>query len=164
MTGLKNIAIVGGSGNLGAPTVQHLLASNRFTITAISRAESTATFPPGVNIVKGDYQSPNFLKSALAGQDALVLIFGFSSMDQQFIFLEAAAAAGVEWVFPTEFGSDTAHAGLNAAVPLFQLKETVRQKAAALGLTWIGLVINAWFGFVSIAQVAQNTAETCAAD
>lgn len=37
MSGLKNIVVVGGSGNLGAPTVQHLLASNRFTITAKSR-------------------------------------------------------------------------------------------------------------------------------
>ncbi|KFZ22738.1 hypothetical protein V502_02779 [Pseudogymnoascus sp. VKM F-4520 (FW-2644)] len=63
----RKIAIVGGSGSVGSPTVKALLSHGIHTITAISRSESTATFPSSVIVKRGSYNDEEFLTKALKG-------------------------------------------------------------------------------------------------
>ncbi|KAJ3518240.1 hypothetical protein NM208_g14590 [Fusarium decemcellulare] len=99
----RKIAIVGGSGTIGSPTVAALLQKNIHTITAISRTDSTATFPDNVTVLKGDYSNENFLISSLKGQDVLILQLGPKVMKVQEPLIRAAAVAGVPYILPTDW-------------------------------------------------------------
>lgn len=147
---VQNLALVGASGNLGKPVLDALLGVNsNINITVITRQESTVTFPSAVTVKKGDYTSSAFLSSALQGIDILVLILGISALgDEQDRLIEAAAKAGVKYVLPTEFGSDTADERMLRAVPLLQHKKAVQARIADLGMKCISVITNPWFDFV----------------
>lgn len=108
MTAIQNVTVVGASGTLGKRVVEALVAAG-FRVTALSRASSTATWTPpaGVAVKKVDYGSPEALRAALAGQDALVSCVTTAAAGQQRPFLDAAFAAGVRRVLPAEFGVNT---------------------------------------------------------
>jgi hypothetical protein len=92
-------------GNVGKWIVTSLLESN-FNVTALSRAESQSELNnSAVNVVKGDYNDAAFLTKALTGQDALVLAVASGSLDTQKNLIDAAVAAGVKRIIPSEFGS-----------------------------------------------------------
>ncbi|KAL8365500.1 hypothetical protein RB595_004354 [Gaeumannomyces hyphopodioides] len=144
----RKIAIVGASGNVGAPTVAALLAEGIHTVTVITRPDSGATFPAGVaRVERGSYSDPEFLAGALAGQDALVLLLGFTAMEAQEPLIRAAARAGVRVVLPTEFGSDTEPTPLLEQIPLLQAKKQPRDLIESLGMTWIAVVTNPWLEY-----------------
>ncbi|KAK1722592.1 hypothetical protein CaCOL14_003201 [Colletotrichum acutatum] len=142
----RKIAIVGASGNLGGFTLNALLDKGIHTITAVTRAESSATLPAGVIVKKGDYSDEEFLVSAFQGQDVLILQLGFDSfMTGQAPLIRAAAKAGVKWVLPTEFGSDPAPSKLLEVSPMVAGKKQFRDLTEELGLSWIAIVNNPWF-------------------
>jgi uncharacterized protein YbjT (DUF2867 family) len=117
----RNIAMVGGSGQVGTPTVAALLDVGIHTITAITRAESTSSFPPTVKVLKGCYDNVAFITSALQGQDILILLLGVTAPPNVGInFIDAAAKVGVPWVLPTEFGCDIGNEKLRDKVPNLQ--------------------------------------------
>jgi len=147
---LKNIAIIGASGTLGAPTLAALIKQNKHNITIITRQDSSATFPESdsVKVHKGDYASDQFLLSALKGQDVLVLILGIPALgDEQKRLIDVAAKAGVKYVLPTEFGSDTGHAKLLEAVPLMNGKKDVQERIKALGMKFVAVITNPWINY-----------------
>jgi uncharacterized protein YbjT (DUF2867 family) len=149
---IKNVALVGASGNLGSLVLKSLLEAQRFNITIITRSDSTSKFPSDASITvkQGSYDSPEFLKSAFAGVEALVLALHRDAVpDTEIKLIEAATAVGVNWIFPTEFGSDTANEDLVNAVPVFPPKIAPRVKIQELGSKWIGIVTNPWFELVS---------------
>ncbi|KAM0273217.1 hypothetical protein ACHAQH_008408 [Verticillium albo-atrum] len=139
----RKIAIVGGSGQVGTPTIASLLKRNIHTITAISRPESTAKFPKGVVVKKGSYDNDAFLVSTLQGQDILVLQLSIDAMATQEAFIRAAAKAGVPRVLTTEFGSDIAEPKLTA-MPIMAGKLKYRALVEELGMKWIAVVNNPW--------------------
>ncbi|OLN88156.1 Pinoresinol reductase 1-like protein 1 [Colletotrichum chlorophyti] len=148
----RNIAIVGASGTIGSQTVNAILSRGIHTLTAITRSESSATFPAGVAVKKGNYDDESFLVSALQGQDVVVLQISFASFATgQTAFIRAAAKAGVKWVLPTEFGSDPAPSKLLDASPLLQVKKPVRDLIEELGMGWVAVINNPWFDW-SLAQ------------
>jgi NmrA-like family len=174
-TYIRNVAIVGvwhsigpltnstntskATGNLGSLILQALLSTDaRFNVTALTRSTSTATFPPGtedrITILKGDYDSPNFLSLAFTGQDALLLVLHGSAIIQpQIKLIEAAADAGVKWILPTEYGTDSANMELTNAVPINSVKVPAKLHLETLttqyeGMKWIGVVTNLWFDLV----------------
>ncbi|KAM0304656.1 hypothetical protein ACHAPM_002761 [Fusarium culmorum] len=57
----RKIAIIGASGNVGAPTVKALLAQGIHSITAVQRLGAASKFPPEVVIKSGDLQDESFL-------------------------------------------------------------------------------------------------------
>lgn len=83
------------SGNIGKPVVAALLADGSFTVTAVARHESKATFPAGVKVVKSDF-SPESLVEAFKGQDALVSAVNAMGEDQEVKFIDAALKAGIK--------------------------------------------------------------------
>lgn len=152
---IKNVALVGASGNLGSLVLKSLLEAERFLITIVTRSDSTSKFPndPSITIKQGSYESPEFLKSAFAGIDALVLTLHWSAVPETEIkLIEAAASVGVKWIFPTEFGSDLGNEDMLNAVPIHASKTAPRVRVEELGSNWVGVVTNPWFDFVSLSQ------------
>ncbi|KAL0936046.1 oxidoreductase [Colletotrichum truncatum] len=141
----RKIAIVGASGNVGGLTLNALLEKGIHTITAVTRAESSATFPEKVIVKKGSYDDESFLVSAFQGQDVVLLALGFSSYSTgQEPLIRAAAKAGVKWILPTEFGSSPDPSKLLDSSPILQGKIKTRKLIEELGANWIAIVNNPW--------------------
>jgi hypothetical protein len=144
---IKKVAIVGASGNIGSSITKALLASpSSPSITAITRPESTATFPPGISVAQASYSDHSALVAAFKGHQALVISLGFAvPLDSQNALIDAAGEAGIEYILPCEFGSDTDDAALGQAVPMLPAKKAVRDYIAKVGKSkWIGFVNNPW--------------------
>ncbi|KAI1463274.1 NAD(P)-binding protein [Daldinia caldariorum] len=103
---LKNVSVVGASGNLGKEVVRELLDAG-FKVTAFAREELTATFPSEVAVKKVDYQSVESLTAALQGQDAVVSTIATAAVGGQIPLVDAAVAAKVKRFIPSEFGINT---------------------------------------------------------
>ncbi|KAK5127262.1 hypothetical protein LTR08_004470 [Meristemomyces frigidus] len=151
---LKTIAIVGASGNVGASTLKHLLAADRFAITLILRPESKTVALPShsaIIIKQGSWDDPAFLQDAFKGQDVAIFALGFMAMREQAKLVEAAAKAGVNWILPTEYAGDGNNEAMTAALPMFQPKAAARTQIEGLakarggqGPKWIGIATNPW--------------------
>ncbi|KAK2000978.1 NAD(P)-binding protein [Colletotrichum falcatum] len=142
----RKIAMFGASGTIGRLTLDALREKKMHTITAVTRAASSAAFPADVIVKSGDYADEEFLASVLGGQDVVVLQLSFDSfMTAQAPLIRAAAKAGVKWVLPTEFGSDTAPSRLMDGNPLLSAKKQFRDLAEELGMGWVAVVNNPWF-------------------
>ena len=131
------------SGTLGMPLVKALQEAG-FHVTALSRAGSPSTPPAGVVVKKVDYASPEALREALAGQDALVSAIATTATGEQYPFIDAAIAAGVSRIIPSEFGINTrtvSHPGLKAMLhSKIKLVDYLQEKSTENpGLTWTGI-------------------------
>jgi hypothetical protein len=90
------------SGNFGTPITAALISAG-FNVTAITRNESTATFPSEVSVVRVDYTLAE-LTTALVNQDAAVCVVGPAGMIHQATMAEAAEAAGIKRFIIDDFG------------------------------------------------------------
>lgn len=122
---ITKVAIAGASGSLGRPITTALVDAG-FTVTALTRPDSKSTFPAGVTAVPVDYTSKSALQSVLTGQDALVSALTSQASSSQENLLEAAAAAGVRRLIPSEFGSDTSNARARA-LPVYKDKIAIQE-------------------------------------
>ncbi|ROW09402.1 hypothetical protein VMCG_02245 [Cytospora schulzeri] len=94
---LKKVAIVGPTGQVGSHILEHLLKNGKHEVTAITRKDSSATLPDGLNVARVDYSEPSTLVEALRGQDALIITLAASApQDTQSKLIEAAAAAEIQ--------------------------------------------------------------------
>jgi hypothetical protein len=143
---LKNVAVVGASGNVGTHITSALLAKNHFNITAITRAESKATFPSGVAVARIDYNSPDTIVKALTGQDALVITMSVFAGGAQEKLIRGAAQAGVPWILPNEFGMYNTEEIQNETIG--PGKTIARSLVETLGVSsWIGLTSGFWYEY-----------------
>lgn len=141
----RKITVVGGTGTVGSANLSALLAQDIHTITAISRADSSATYPASVAVVRGSYDDEGFLVSALKDQEVLILQLGRFALGAQGTFIRAAAKAGVKYILPTEFGSDPLALELTQKLASHG-KEQYRKLIEELGVgSWIAVVNNPWF-------------------
>ncbi|KAF9893252.1 hypothetical protein FE257_011682 [Aspergillus nanangensis] len=99
---IQKVAIFGASGNFGTPITTALRHAG-FSITIITRTESTSTFPPEITVIKTTYTLEN-LTTALAGQDAAVCVVGPGGIGAQILMIDAAEAAGVQRFIIDDFG------------------------------------------------------------
>jgi uncharacterized protein YbjT (DUF2867 family) len=131
MSPIKNVALVGASGNLGPSILAGLLEAN-FNVTVLTREASTATFPPSVKVVKVDYNSLASLQSAFTGIDAVVSTIASLALDTQLLLVDAAIAAGVSRFLPSDFGSDVGNPK-SRVLPVFagkvKTEEYLQEKA-----------------------------------
>ena len=79
MSTYKNVLLIGAGGNLGKPILSALRADSNFHVTVLSRAESTATFPSDVNVIKADYSNKEALIKACTGQDVVISVVGVAA-------------------------------------------------------------------------------------
>ncbi|ETS82781.1 hypothetical protein PFICI_04657 [Pestalotiopsis fici W106-1] len=144
----RKITVVGGSGNVGSRIVTALVEAGIHEVSVISRPESQATFLASVQVRRGAYDDEAFLASALAGQDVLIMTLSFQASDAQKPLIRAAAAAGVPYVVPCEFGSDTTNEPLCREIFFLEAKKQYRNLIEELGVSsWIGVVNNPWFDY-----------------
>ena len=127
MSIIRTVAVAGASGTVGKPVVQGLFAAG-FTVTALSRSDSKSTFPSGVKVANVDYNSVGDLTSALKDHDALVCTLSAAvGLEQQYNLVEAAFAAGVKRILPSEFGCDQSKPPASQ-LPVFADKIKVRDR------------------------------------
>lgn len=142
---IKNVVVVGASGDVGQPLVKALLESD-FNVTALTRESSSAIFPSGVKVIKTDY-SPTSLVEAFQGQDAVVSTIASTSVRTQTSLVDSAIAAGVKVFLPSEFGVDTAASNAVDVIPGLTAKiETVQYlKSVQAKISWAVVVTGALF-------------------
>ncbi|KAF3811062.1 hypothetical protein GCG54_00010398 [Colletotrichum gloeosporioides] len=153
---IKTVAVVGASGLVGLRVVKSL-QDHGFTVTAISRTSSTATFPAGVAVRKADLASVESLTAAFAGQDAVVSAISTVAAvvkGAQDPLVDAAVAAGVKRFIPSEYGLNTRNLkGEILGDWLIAKTEAVDyliEKAKAHeGFTWTGIGTSLFFDWVS---------------
>ncbi|THY85214.1 NAD(P)-binding protein [Aureobasidium pullulans] len=102
MSPIKNVAVIGASGNFGTPITQALQASG-FKVTIITRETSTTVHPADISTVRTEY-TLEALTKALNNQDAVVCVVGPGGVPLQKTFVDAAEAAGVQRFIIDDFG------------------------------------------------------------
>jgi hypothetical protein len=145
---VKNIAIVGATGQVGKFIVSSLLQKNKFNITALTRAGSSTSPPTGVRKSSVDYDKPATLTEALKGQDALIITMSVHAPpDQSARLIQAAANAGVPWILPNEFGTNSnSEAAKDTMIGPPKIKD--RELIEKLGVSsWIGVACSFWYEY-----------------
>ncbi|KAH8767445.1 hypothetical protein F5883DRAFT_671003 [Diaporthe sp. PMI_573] len=105
---IKNVVVVGASGNVGKSTLK-ALSEDGFQVTGLSRHSPLDTIPAGVKFITSDYSVSSFL-DAFKGQDAVVSALSSTdpaALELQKSLIDAAIAAGVKIFIPSEYGVDT---------------------------------------------------------
>jgi uncharacterized protein YbjT (DUF2867 family) len=122
---ITKVALAGAGGSLGTMVLEHLIAAN-FTVTVLTRENSTSTFPAGVQVSKVDYNSEESLTAALQGQHALISTLTTEAISSQDKLINAAIAARVYRIIPSEFNSDTL-LGANSKLPSYAPKIAIQK-------------------------------------
>eukprot|EP01113_Clastostelium_recurvatum_P003098 TRINITY_DN11341_c0_g1_i3.p1 TRINITY_DN11341_c0_g1~~TRINITY_DN11341_c0_g1_i3.p1 ORF type:complete len:364 (+),score=112.85 TRINITY_DN11341_c0_g1_i3:122-1213(+) len=150
---VEKVAIVGATGQLGKHLVDALLKTGKHTITAITRegssSSSSSAVPAGVHVAKVDYNDPSSLVNALKGQHALIITMAVTAPhDTHDKLIEAAAAAGVPFVLPNEWGYDMGPEGMGKDTMLGKPLQARRDLIEKLGKSsWIGIANGFWYEF-----------------
>lgn len=84
---------------------------------------------------------------ALTGQEVLIITLGFSVCHKyQPLLIKAAADAKVQYVLPTEFGSDTTNPKIIEYHPSADKKAADRRLVEQLGVSsWIAIICSSWY-------------------
>jgi len=138
------------TGQLGKHFTEHLLRTGKHTITAITRnSSSTAALPAGVIPAQVDYDKPETVQAALAGQDALIITLARAAAPTtQGVLLRAAAAAGVAYVMPNIYGPNPVSVGYAADIrPGYERVAALRAEMEALGLRSLTLACGFWYEY-----------------
>ncbi|KAK3348967.1 isoflavone reductase [Lasiosphaeria hispida] len=147
---IKTVAVIGASGNIGAPIVKSLLEAG-FKVTAITRESSTSTFPEGVEVRKTDLASIESVTKAFAGQDAVISTIASAEIGNQNIFADAAIAAGVKRYIPSEFGHNSRPGKLQGPAAALLAGKTkavdylIEQAKTHPEFTWTGVSTSPFF-------------------
>ncbi|KXH51540.1 hypothetical protein CSAL01_05530 [Colletotrichum salicis] len=139
----QHIAIVGAGGEIGSHMTRELLRTKKHQITALTRAESTNTFPDGVLGKRVDYEDQSSIVDTLCGKDVLIItLAGNAPPDQEAKLIEAAAEAHVAWVIPNEWGLDSDDKSLAEVLILGEMKQKTRRGDTNT------LVCGFWYEFI----------------
>lgn len=115
-------------GTIGQPIIRTLLQSKLFDeVRVLTRAGAKHGFPPEVSVREVDYASPASLEAALTGIDCVVSAMSFDAIAAQQNLVDAAAAAGVSRIIPSEYGNDTMNPKLST-MPIYQPKIAIRER------------------------------------
>lgn len=96
-------------------------------IRVLTRTATGHGFPPEISIREVDYASTASLEAALRGVDCVVSAMSFDAIASQQNLVDAAAAAGVSRMIPSEYGNDTMNPKL-ATMPIYQPKIAIRER------------------------------------
>ncbi|KAH8666472.1 CipA protein [Xylariales sp. PMI_506] len=149
MAHITRVAVVGATGSVGSFIIKALVAAGKHKVTAITRTDSTAVIPEGVQVAKVDYNKPATLVDALRGQEALVITMSpRAPRDQQSKLIDAAAEAGVPWVIPNEWGNEKENQSVAEETMLAAPSAAARARIEERGVSsWIGVICNFWYEF-----------------
>ncbi|KAH8691574.1 putative isoflavone reductase family protein CipA [Talaromyces proteolyticus] len=141
---IKNVALAGASGNVGAQVLSALL-DLEFNVTVLSR--NSKPFPTAARVKVVDFTSVKSLSAALAGQDAVIDTTFSPDVETPLRLIDAAAEAGVYRFITSDFGLDPDLPGVHD-MPVFARKkasyEAVKRQAADNRLTYTLLACGAF--------------------
>lgn len=145
---IKNVALAGSSGSLGSHILTALLANESFNVTILVRKPPTSV-PSNVKVNEVDFDSIASITEALKGQDALVDASSNPADPTLAIrMIDAAVAAGIYRIIPSEFSSDPENSKARA-LPPFMGKSQAYTHIQKLGsenkITWTAVSNNAFF-------------------
>jgi putative NADH-flavin reductase len=156
-TAIKNVLIAGASGSVGLPILNALLDESSFNITILSRASSTATFPPDIPVIKvSDEHTVKELTSAVKNQDAVIIALTTSAVSADgkdglaIRLIDAAVAAGVKRFIPSEFGANNLDPRARSLVSVYDIKGNMLEYLIAKAnqsngeLTWTSISCGSW--------------------
>ncbi|OAA74550.1 NAD(P)-binding domain protein [Akanthomyces lecanii RCEF 1005] len=133
MSSVKNVTLIGATGNVGAIALEKLSAS-KHNLQVLRRLGSKSTFPSSIKVIDVDFASLPALTSALQGQDVVISTLPAEVASLQVTIIDAAIAAGVPRFLPTEYGSNVENP-LGRQIPVFaekvKIEEYLKTKAAA---------------------------------
>ncbi|KAF2723173.1 NAD(P)-binding protein [Polychaeton citri CBS 116435] len=143
---IKDVALIGANGRLGKHFLQSLLATEHFSITILTRMESTATLPADVTVQRVDYNSVPSIVSALRGIQFLVITLSvFAPPDLESRIISAARSAGVQYIMPNAYGFDNQNPNL-AASELYRTRSVVKcNEIEALGMKYVYMCCGFWY-------------------
>ncbi|KAK4690328.1 hypothetical protein P7C71_g6435, partial [Lecanoromycetidae sp. Uapishka_2] len=146
---LKNVIIIGASGNLGPFILSALDTDSELNISILSRQSSRATFASHIKIyqVSDDYPEEG-LVSAFKDQDAIINMAPITEVALHKKIIDAALKAGVKRIILSEFGTNVPELQTTKPVPIYQGKIEIRdymKSKEGQDLTWTGLVVGAFF-------------------
>lgn len=156
MSAFKNIIIAGATGSVGAPILSALLAEPSFNVTILTRASSLANakFPSFVPVKRvSDAFTVEELTEAFKGQDAVVVALSTTPVSKDelaFHIIDAAVAAGVKRLVPSEFGANNLDPRARSLVPVYDLKGKMLEYLIARAegsngtLTWTSFSCGSW--------------------
>jgi uncharacterized protein YbjT (DUF2867 family) len=137
------------------------LLSAKFSVTILSRSESTTPPPVGTTVVKTDYTSVAALSEALRGHDAVVCALGVQGIPDQINVIDAAVAVGIKRVIPGEFGNAPEQKRLEELAFAWEPKKRVldyaKEKALAnADFTWTALATGNFIDYVGVFRPAHH--------
>ncbi|KAJ5883930.1 uncharacterized protein N7473_010816 [Penicillium subrubescens] len=147
---VKNVIVIGAGGNVGTILIPALLDAG-FTVSALVRPSTNATFVGNVTVQKADYTDFNALVAAFKGQDAVISTMGTFSAHLQQTAIDAAAVANVKRFIPSEYGGDTSHTDNVSFAPFPKEKRRIveyLQSKEAEGLTWTAICTGAFVNWL----------------
>lgn len=161
---IKNVAVVGvrtqsskhwgmpgliyeqATGNSGGYITRALVGTGKHTVTALTRAESKSTPPEGCLKKTVDYNDTATLVEALRGQDALIITLNPTAQAEQPKLIQAAADAGVPWVFPNEWGTDNTNQKVAAEAHFGGSHAAILEQIKALGKSsYVAVATGFWY-------------------
>ncbi|RSL45181.1 hypothetical protein CEP51_016125 [Fusarium floridanum] len=122
-TVVKSVALAGAGGHLGRQVLDALLKEQSFDVIVLaSRGRKPIDYPSGARVALVDYESPESLRDALRGVDAVVSALGKKTgLECQLKLIDAVVAAGVKRFIPSEFGADLQNPKIRA-FPTYRTK------------------------------------------
>jgi hypothetical protein len=138
-------------GNLGPTVLNIFLKHSVFNVTVLSRENSKSTFPPGVKVLRADFDSADSLTAAFQGQDAVLSLISGSVVGDQNKLIDAAIAAGVKRFVPSEYGSNTADERIISIVPILSAKKAMVDylRTKEDRISWSAVINGLFFDWVS---------------
>ena len=130
----------------------------------VTRAESSATFPPGAPVIRVDYHKPDELVKVFQGQDAVICAIGNTGHLGQKAMINAAEAAGVRRFILNDFGWDRDFRGIPEFDTILggfrESSDYAKGKAAANpGFTYTGITISVCLDYVSATPYSSSPAQ-----
>jgi NmrA-like family len=125
------------------------VATGKFNVTAITRADSANPIPSTLTKVKVDYNDPTSLSGALKGIDVLIITMAVDAPpDTQAKLLQAAADAKVPWVLPNEWGIDHQDEAVAKETLIGGNIIKARDLVDSLGVSsWIAVCCGFWYEY-----------------
>lgn len=130
---MSEILVTGATGNVGRQVVDQLLAAGA-DVRALARDPESAALPDGAGVVRGDLSRPDTLHEALAGVDAVFLIWPFLTAEGAPPVLDAIARHAPRVVYLSSSGVDDD--ADRQTDPINQLHADMERLLEKSGLEW----------------------------
>lgn len=136
------------TGNVGRHVVSALLHAS-FHVMAGGRAlTSMSDLPLEAVKISVDYGSPESLKNAFRGQDAVIEAFNPNAAMFQEQIVQAAIDAGVQHLITPDFSSDTFNQNVEELLifePKLKAQRLLESAAERHGLNWTAIITGPFF-------------------